>query len=338
MKLHELGEFGLIDRISSHCIVRQEGVLKGIGDDCAVIDLSQEEALLVTTDVLVERVHFCLPQISPWQLGYKSLAVNLSDIAAMGGKARDAFISLGIPGEISVEFLEEFYSGMKTLASKYAVNILGGDTTLSKSDLFISITVTGTIKKARICYRSGATVGDAICVTGTLGDSAAGLEIITSREETTSKLSECLVNAHLEPFPQIEEGQFLAESGVVTAMIDVSDGLSSDIRHICQQSNVGAILYESRIPLSESLKHYAARYNKDPLHFALAGGEDYCLLFTVNNGFFEGLARTYHKKFNAPLFCIGEIVSGPEIILVKKNKEKIRMPSTGYDHFKSLNL
>jgi len=300
-----------------------------------VIDLSRDEALLVTTDVLVERVHFCLPQISPWQLGYKALAVNLSDIAAMGGTPRDAFVSLGIPRTFSVEFLEEFYHGLKALAGKYEVNILGGDTTHSKSDLFISVTLTGTIKKAHICYRNGAQVGDAICVTGTLGDSAAGLEILMAQRERSPDFAECLVKAHLEPTPHIAQGQFLAESGVVTAMLDVSDGLSSDIRHICRQSNVGARLYESRLPLSESLQYYAAKYTKNPIAFALSGGEEYCLLLTVQNGSVHGLAQQYQAQFHVPLFGIGEIVSGAEIGFVKSDGEKIPLPAMGYDHFTS---
>ncbi|MBW2133588.1 MAG: thiamine-phosphate kinase, partial [Deltaproteobacteria bacterium] len=232
MNLKDMGEFGWIDRIRENCLIRKDAVLKGIGDDAAVFQVAPDTATLVTTDLLVERVHFLKDAASPFDLGYKALAVNLSDIAAMGGTPREAFVSIGIPKDFTVEYLDALYQGMKHLAAEHRVNILGGDTTGSKTDLIINIMVVGTAPPEEILYRHGARPGDVILSTGFLGDSRAGLHLILEGIPLASPHLKDLVLSHLKPYPYVREGRFLARHGGVRSAIDVSDGLSSDLSHI----------------------------------------------------------------------------------------------------------
>ena len=282
MNLQDIGEFGFIKKISRGCLIRPQNVIRGIGDDAAVFTQDCNEVTLLTTDLLVERVHFFRHKTSGFDLGHKALAVNLSDIAAMGGTAGEAFVSIAIPKDCSIDYLEDLYMGMKTLAAKFDVNILGGDTTRSEADLIINISVTGSIPEKEILCRNTAEHGDMIYSTGLLGDSKAGLYLILNDIKADSKELNELLNVHNLPVPHLKQGRFLASQKGVHAAIDVSDGLSSDIGHISTESNVGVHLFYEKIPVSKNLKHFCQRFHKNPIEYALTGGEDYTLLCTIS--------------------------------------------------------
>jgi thiamine-monophosphate kinase len=333
MRLDEIGEFGFIRRVSRGAIVRPEGVARPIGDDAAAFVVPPERLTLVTTDLLVERVHFLRSATTPANLGHKALAVNLSDIAAMGGTAREAFVSLAIPADCPVEFLEELYAGMKQLAARHAVNILGGDTTASRADLFLSVTVVGEVPPDQVLYRSGARSGDAVCLTGTVGDSRAGLHFVRQGTAPPDAAMQALLEAHLLPRPHLPEGRFLAESGAATAAIDLSDGLSSDLLHVCEESSVGMRIRADAIPVSPALQDFCGRFGHDPARFALAGGEDYVLAATLRPERLEEVQRSFGARFGRPLHAIGEVTAGSGLALRTPDGREETVAPTGWDHF-----
>jgi thiamine-monophosphate kinase len=335
MNLKEFGEFRLIKKLSDGCLVRKDHVIKAIGDDAAAFIQPEGEVVLVTTDMMVERVHFLRNATSGYNLGYKSLAVNLSDIAAMGARAREAFISIAIPEDCSIEFIEDIYKGMKQLAAGFQVNLLGGDTTGSRKDLVINVVVVGSAPKEEILYRCGAKNGDIIFCTGYLGDSRAGCHLIVNEIEEEPGTFKNLKNAHLIPRPYLMEGQFLARCGGVHAAIDISDGLSSDIGHILEQSRVGAKIYAEKIPISENLKTFCRLFNFDPVRYAAAGGEDYVLLFTAAPDQASKIVGKYRENFSTPLFEIGEITDSNQLELEFPKGKKEIITATGWDHFKN---
>ncbi len=334
MNLKDMGEFGWIDRIRENCLIRKDAVLKGIGDDAAVFRARSGAAVLVTTDLLVERVHFLKNAASPFDLGYKALAVNLSDIAAMGGAPREAFVSIGIPEDCTVEYLDALYEGMKHLAAEHRVNILGGDTTGSKTDLIINIMVAGTAPPGEILYRHGARPGDVILSTGVLGDSRAGLHLILEGIRPESPDLKDLVRSHLKPYPYVREGRFLARHGGVRSAIDVSDGLSSDLSHILKAGGVGALLDAEKIPVSENLRRFCARFDRDPAEYALSGGEDYTLLITVAPEKEAAVRNAYEKRFRAPLYPMGWITDTRKLEVRDASGVLRAVPVSGWDHFK----
>jgi len=321
VKLSDVGEFGLIERLTDNCVVNALHVVKGIGDDCSVTRGAGDTLRLVTTDMLIERVHFLRDAITPRQLGAKALAVNLSDIAAMGGTALDAYVSIAVPTDLTVAYLDELYLGMKQLARRFAVNILGGDTTASKTDLVINIAVTGEVPSSQILYRHTAKAGDRIYVTGCLGDSGAGLHAILNGG---TEGVESLVRRHLEPEPHLSRGRWLAQSGQARAMLDVSDGLTSDLGHICGQSHVGCTVVSSRLPLSPELVAYCDNNGLDALDFALSGGEDYVLLVTGS----EELSK------EPDLFEVGRVTESLDRILIGTTGEARELLASGWDHMR----
>ena len=335
MSLREIGEFGFIDRISRGCLIRPDGVVIAIGDDAAAFRTEAEPLLLVTTDLLVERVHFLRSATSGFNLGVKSLAVNLSDIAAMGGTAREAFVSIGIPDDCPLEFLDDLYRGMRHLGAEFDVNILGGDTTGSKQDLIINVVVTGTVSSSEMMLRSGAQAGDIICSTGQLGDSRAGLHLILNKVPVDSPAWRALFDAHVLPKPFLREGRFLASSGAVHAAIDVSDGLSSDLGHILQASGVGARLVARQLPISSDLQLFCTRFGFDAVEFALAGGEDYTLLCTVERGKAQRIFDAYRTAFGQPLYPLGEITGTGKMELVQADNRVRDISPWGWNHFKT---
>ncbi|NCO59399.1 thiamine-phosphate kinase [bacterium] len=334
MNLEEMGEFGFIRRISRGCIVRAEGVIKGIGDDAAVFTLEEKEAALVTTDLLVEGIHFLRDSICGFDLGYKAIAANLSDIAAMGGNAREAFISLAIPPTVSLEYLDGIYDGMKGLAGEFSVNILGGDTTASKRDLVINIAVVGSAPRDEVLFRGGAREGDIIFVSGFLGESRAGLHIILDRDHDRSEAFESLLLAHMRPRPHLREGCFLAHHGGVTSAMDVSDGITSDLCHMTKASGLGALLDSSYIPITDALRKYCGLCGLDPVEFALQGGEDYVLLFTVDPQRADQLSVDFEKAFGAQIFPIGVMESREGIEVREEDGMRRALPPPGWNHFR----
>ena len=326
MKLHDLGEFGLIDRITAG-IADNESVIIGIGDDAAALAPAEGQLSLVTSDMLVEGVHFDLVLSDPFTLGRKSLAVNLSDLAAMGAKPRYFLLSLAIPTALTVEFLDDFISGLMQRAEQFDVTLVGGDTCSSKGGLVISVTAIGEQFPHLVVRRSGAQPGDLLFVTGTLGDSALGLELLRGGERSGRG-----VERHLDPEPRVTAGTMLAESGVVTAMIDVSDGLLADLGHILRLSDVGARVELEKIPLSSFYRERISRFASDPLSLALGGGEDYELLFTAHpsnkDRVFALMAETGDQ-----VSVIGEITPGGQLSLVRADGTEYQPVRRGYNHF-----
>lgn len=335
MKFHEIGEFGFIERIDFQMINRPEGVIQGIGDDAAVFEGPPGRLLVLTTDMLVEGVHFLRASISPLQLGRKGLAVNLSDVAAMGAEPMDAYVSLAIPADMEVEYIERIYDGMREMAKAYGVNLLGGDTTRSPGPLIISLALTGMVSREEVVFRRGAVSGDLVYVTCLLGDAAGGLDLIREGRAWGREDSEYLVKAHLDPRPHLEEGRFLAENHFASAMIDISDGVASDLGHICRLSGVGALVYENAIPISDTLRRYATEFHLDLCRLALSTGEDYGLIFTVSEDRTEELEARFRERFGRPIWRVGEITSEPGLTLLKATGERIRIEPHGWDAFKA---
>jgi len=337
MKIQEIGEFQLIERMN-RSLQKNEGVVLGIGDDCAALKLSSGCLLIATTDILIEKIHFHLEQVTPEQMAFKSLAVNLSDIASMGARPLYALVSLGIPSSVSVEFVDDFYRELGESGKKYNVAVVGGDTSSSKSGLIVNIVLLGEQKEELIVRRSGAKAGDSIFVTGTLGDSAAGLKVFRTGKDTMApalqKEADFVLARHSFPEPRLGEGKFLAENRLASSMIDLSDGVASDIRRLCEQSRVGARIFADSIPFSSEMKVLAESWKKDPLDFALYGGEDYELMFTVAKKDLKKFGEL-REKLHIPLSCIGEIVKEAEGISLVKDNSVSELGKTGYEHFRN---
>jgi thiamine-monophosphate kinase len=334
MKLEQIGEFGFINKISRGCLIRPDNIVRAIGDDAAAFTVPSDQVSLITTDLLVERIHFIRKTISGFDLGYKSLAVNLSDIAAMGGEAREAFVSIGIPLKCPLNYLEAVYDGMKHLAAKFNVNILGGDTTRSEIDLIINVVVHGMATKDRLLCRDAAEPGDIIFTTGYLGDSRAGLHLILNHLPVDSTEMKALYRAHVLPEPHLREGRFLAGQSGIRAAIDISDGLGSDLGHIAEQSAVGATIYAPEIPVSDSLQKFCGAFGFDPLEYALRGGEDYTLLCTAAPEKAEEIAQKFQNEFKRPLFRIGKTTADSRLKIIYPDGTSKPISPRGWDHFK----
>ncbi len=333
-KLSTIGEFGLINRFSKYFIKGLPVGFTGIGDDCAIIPINKKQALLVTTDMLIEDRHFLKEKIPPFELGNKSLAVNLSDIAAMGGTPESIFLSVGIPPGTQIEWLDEFFKGLEELTAKTNTFLLGGDTTKSPDKLIINITVLGKADVNRIKKRNTAKPGDIICTTDCIGDSAAGLKVLLENiaiDEDTRYL----VKRHHLPLPHIDEGKWLSIQKGTHAMIDVSDGIESDIHRIMECSKVGAEINLDNIPISGILQKIAGKNNWNIFEIAVGGGEDYCLMVTLDAGFADKIMKMFEIQFNKPLYPIGSINNTTEKLVFKKNNKKIDFLKHGFDHFKN---
>lgn len=326
MKLKEVGEFTLIEKLQKYFFKKNNNVFLGIGDDCAVISSSQKKYLLLTTDMLIEGVHFNLRYASPYQIGWKALAVNISDIASCGGTANYALISIGLKKTLSLKFVEDIMCGIKKLANKYKIRVVGGDTVLSEK-LVINITLSGEVEKEYLTLRKGAKVGDIICVSGYLGESCAGLSILQSKKYLTEEFKS-LINAHLMPCPPLSLAQTLSKTKKISAMMDISDGLSGDLIKLAKVNKVGFRIFEKKIPLSPTLKKFAKKIKRVPLDFALQGGEDYELLFTVSPRNIKEI-----KNISSQITEIGEITKDNYIL--ESACKRTALSDTGYDHFLS---
>ncbi len=290
MRQRRIGEFELIHRLRNatripHAV--RNAVLAGIGDDAAVLKTQSGRVLLATTDLLAERVHFDLAWTTYRQLGYKAAMANLSDIAAMGGIPRFVLIALAVTPRQSSHNIEALYAGVHAACRRAEAAVVGGDTSASRTDLFISLVVLGEAAPAEVLRRSTARAGDSLYITGTLGDAQAGLEILLARKEgrrraaTNERGAAYLTGRHLTPTARLREARRLAEGRLASAVIDLSDGLASDVRHICEESKVGCLIDARQLPLSSPLTAHARARRRDPIEYALGGGEDYELLFTV---------------------------------------------------------
>ncbi len=328
---HALGEFGLIDRLTAGLDSGGPAVLVGVGDDCAVIDDGGDGPLLVTCDLMAEGVHF-LSGAEPVALGDKLLAVNISDIAAMGGTPDHAVLALAIAPGLDVGYLERVYAGLDRRARRHGVSLVGGDTTASRSGLVLSLTLLGRGAPGRVLTRDAAHPGDRILVSGTLGDSGAGLLLLSGVDDEPPDLSrdhaDHLRQRHILPEPRVELGLALAAIDGVHAAIDLSDGLASDLGHICRRSGVGARIDLDRIPLSAPLRSFAA----DPLALAIGAGEDYELCVTVTPPAVDS-ALDAAVAVGVPLTDVGEIGDGEGVGWHSAGRTVDPPTSGGWDHF-----
>ena len=298
--IESLGEFGLIDRLTNGFTAKNSSTVKGIGDDAAVIDMGNKYQL-VSTDLLVEGVHFDLAYMPLKHLGYKAVAVNVSDICAMNGDATQITLGLALSNRYTVEALEELYDGIKLACEYYGVDLVGGDTTSSTSGLMISVTVLGEVDKDKITYRSGAKVNDLVVCTGDLGAAYLGLQILNREKEIFKENptmqpdltgNDYVLRRQLKPEAATKYTQILKDLGIVpTSMIDISDGLSSEALHLSKSSEVGITLHEDKIPVDYTAMNLANEFNMNPIFCALSGGEDYELLFTIGQEHYEKLKK-----------------------------------------------
>ncbi len=332
MKLSELGEFNLIKLLTKDLVYDPQGVIKGAGDDTAVLTTSEGIWLLFTTDMIVEGVHFSLDYSTFQQVGWKALAVNLSDIAAMGGRPTHSLVSLGIPYGLESDALVELYAGLREAARKYRVNIVGGDTVSSPGQLVINVVLLGEVEAGRAVYRSGARPGDRVYVTGTLGAPAAGLCLFQNSELSCSpEVEDYCRSAHTMPQPRVEAGRILATCGV-SSMDDISDGLAGEMHEICGAGGVGCIIREQDLPVDRRVRVVAEKAGIDPLQWALFGGEDLELVFTVGSDAEEKIKREAAGK-GAIIYNVGEITASGKVMLERLNGEVVPLMCGGYDHF-----
>ncbi|MFI0428820.1 thiamine-phosphate kinase [Mariniflexile sp. HMF6888] len=333
--LSELGEFGLIDHLTKNFEINHSSTIKGIGDDAAVLNFENKK-IVVTTDLLVEGVHFDLSYMPLKHLGYKAVVVNLSDVYAMNAKATQITVSIAVSNRFPLEALEDIYAGIETAAKIYDIDVVGGDTTSSNTGLLISITAIGVVENE--VYRSGAKPNDLLVVTGDLGGAFMGLQVL-EREKEVYKVNPNN-QPDLEPYTYIIERQLKPEArkDIIkllkdldvkpTAMIDISDGLSSEIIHLCKQSNVGCDLYEEKIPLDPQVISTCEEFNVDSTTVALNGGEDYELLFTVSQADFPKI------QANPNFSVIGYMKEANEgMHLVTRGESKIPIKAQGWKNF-----
>ena len=304
-------------------------LIKGIGDDCAVLAKNRDQATLLTTDTLIESVHFDPAWHPPYLLGRKAAAVNISDIAAMGGQPRFALLSVGVSAATEEGWLDQVMTGFQSMLEEHNMILIGGDT-VSSPALIFSVTVIGESIEDKALYRSGARRNDIVWVSGPLGEAAAGLEICRSHEKECDRWPS-LVKAHLDPKPEVELGQILAKSGIVNSMMDLSDGIATDLAHICTASSTGAEIRAADIPFSESLLQAAATLHLNPLNLALRGGEDYQLLFTSSSEYATALPRLVRDQTGGDIFRVGLITSGKGVTLLDNDRRK-DISFQGYEH------
>jgi thiamine-monophosphate kinase len=338
-EISQLGEFGLIDHISRKFKTINSTTLTGIGDDAAVIE-SGDECILISTDMLVEGIHFDLSYTPIQHLGYKAISVNVSDIAAMNGKPEQVTVSVALSNRFSIEAVDALYEGIKAACENYKVDLVGGDTTSSVSGLIISVSVLGRAKKDKIAYRSGAKNGDIICVTGDLGAALMGLQVLEREKQVflanpdmqpNLDRYDYMVKRLLKPEARMDIVFELEETGLKpTSMIDISDGLASELFHISKNSGVGVRIFEDKLPIDNTAYETAVEFGLDPITCALNGGEDYELLFTIGQADFEKIKKHQDIHF------IGYVHEKKnENILITKNGNVVPLKAQGWDHFKS---
>jgi thiamine-monophosphate kinase len=336
--ISRLGEFGLIEHLTREFVNHNPDLIKGIGDDAAVYAINDTEAHIVTTDLLVEGVHFDLRYVPLKHLGYKSVVVNLSDIYAMNGTPFGITVSVGLSSKFTVEAMDAFYEGVEIACKHYDVDLLGGDTSSSRVGMVVSVTAIGKAKKSDIVYRSGAKEHDLICVSGDLGAAYAGLQVLEREKAVFLKNPDIqpdlggrdyVVGRQLKPEARADVIRQLREAGIKpSAMIDLSDGLASDLLHICKQSKKGATIYEGKLPIDHEVGFVADEIEIPGLTMALNGGEDYELLFTVPLEHFEKISK---MKGISIIGHIAEESAG--VNLITENGSMIALQAQGWNHF-----
>jgi thiamine-monophosphate kinase len=341
MHISQLGEFPLIDRIARIAAVEREDVIVGIGDDVAVLrpgpDRPGGDWLLAKVDCQVEGVHYLKDVISPRQLGRKALAVNLSDIAAIGGQPLYALVSLALADDTEVDWVDELYYGLREEGDKFGVAVVGGNMARSPGRAFVDVFVLGRVRQEHVLLRSGAHPGDQVLVTGRLGDSAAGLQLLLHPDRTLDLSPEerqMLLDRHFTPTPRLREAAVIARLGGATAGIDLSDGLSSDVGHICERSEVGVRLWAERLPISTATREVAAVGERIPYALALEGGEDYELCFTAPPAQAQALSAAIEAETGTPATVVGEILPFDQgRLLVLPDGREVELEAKGWQHW-----
>lgn len=330
---HRLSELGLIRRLRGR-LEPGPGVRVGPGDDAAVLEPSPGRLLIATTDLLVEDVHFRRRYAEPADIGWKALAVNLSDVAAMGGRPRWALVALGCPDGTTGDEAEAFYEGLLALAGEHGVSVVGGDTSASPAGWIVNVTLLGeTSAPPRL--RSGARPGDVVAVTGTLGRAAAGLAVLEREAAPPGLAADVLAEvtaAHLRPRPRVAEGRWLGDAEGVTALIDLSDGLATDLGHIAGESGVGAAVELDRLPLAPAIRAVAASLGRRALDWATGGGEDYELLLTCDPAALGSLAAGLQAACGCPLTAVGRVEGGPGLRFLDAAGRPVAV-APGFEHF-----
>jgi thiamine-monophosphate kinase len=336
--VNTLGEFGLIEHLTRDFPLRQPSSLKGVGDDAAVIDNNGPMCTVVSTDLLVEGIHFDLAYTPLKHLGFKAVAVNVSDICAMNALPRQILVSIALSNRFSVEALDELYDGIRAACKAYDVDLVGGDTTSSPKGLTISITAVGECEKDLLVYRNGAQVGDLICISGELGGAYLGLQLLEREKriwqenpdvQPDLENQQYAVGRQLKPEARLDVVQAFRKIGLKpTSMIDISDGLASEIFHICKQSKVGALIEESGVPINQEAQMLALKFKLDPITCALNGGEDYELLFTIRP---EDVDKV---KFLPDIYIAGEILDAKDGIKLNTTGGNLHdIKAQGWVHF-----
>ncbi|MBI3030879.1 MAG: thiamine-phosphate kinase [Candidatus Rokubacteria bacterium] len=334
MKVERLGEWGLIRRIRRTIGSGAPGVRVGIGDDTAVLQLTAGAWLLATTDLVIEGIHFRRRSAGPADIGWKAMAVNLSDIAAMGGTPRFALVALACPEETEVEDVDQFYDGLTAAAAPHGVALVGGDTSASPAGWIVNVTLLGEIEGAPR-LRSGARPGDVVAVTGVLGRSAAGLAVLEAgrRPDLPGPVLDEVERAHLRPAARVAEGKWLATHDAVHGMIDLSDGLATDLGHIATESALAARVALPRLPVAPSARAVAQALGLDPVELATTGGEDFELLFTMERSAAEVIATSLGSATGAAVTVIGEISDGAPGVTFLDAEGRAVDVGHGYEHF-----
>jgi thiamine-monophosphate kinase len=333
VRIADVGEFGLIGRIASLVGEAGAGTVAGIGDDAAVLDAGGPRLLLATIDVQVEGRHFLRDRIDPYRLGRRTAAINLSDIGAMGGAPRWALVSLALPGDREVRWVEELYRGLTEELGRFGAGIVGGNLSGAEA-IVLDLALLGEVERGRVLRRAGARPGDVILVTGRLGASAAGRLALDARVDARDPAVARAVAAHLTPTPRVREGQAIAATGRATAMIDLSDGLGGDLDHLCDASGVGAVVEAGRLPIAAETRALAARLGLDPVALAVGGGEDYELLVTAPPVAAEALARAVRAATGTPLTSVGRITQAAEGRRLVDGTVERPLTAVGWDHFR----
>ncbi|CAK8718967.1 thiamine-phosphate kinase [Candidatus Electrothrix aarhusensis] len=333
-------ERDLIEQIQDLACYEGEGLVQGIGDDCAVVEKDQRNVWLLTMDTLIESVHFDCSWHPPYLLGCKAVSVNVSDIAAMGGRPVFALLSLGLPADFTPEWAVELSRGINDACRQYGCLLIGGDTVCSPEKVTLTLTLIGETKKDRVLYRHAACIGDTIWVSGSLGYAAAGLDCFRSGNvvgmppEYPSELAPC-IKAHLDPEARVDLARSLAQTSCIHAMMDLSDGLATDLSHLCQQSRVGAIIKAEKLPGRRGLAPAASLLNKKRSDWMLAGGEDYELLFTADPKDSQTIMDIAARQ-GLRVSPVGTVIAGQGVTLQRKTTEgyeEQHISFQGFDHF-----
>ena len=333
-----LREFALIRALKQRYRATDARIVLGMGDDAAVVAQKRGDRCLLTTDLVAEGIHFDRATAAFADIGFRAAAANLSDIAAMGGSPDFLLVSLAIPRDGTMRQVEQLYSGMMAACRPHRVKLIGGDTSASSGGWFVAITLVGSASAGRILVRSGAKAGDDLYVTGTLGDSRAGLGLMQWRKGPARSLNagqrRFLVQRHLRPRARVREGLWLATSGWATSAIDLSDGLSGDLRHVCAESRVGAVIELSALPISSACRRYALSVKQDPVSLALAGGEDYELLFTVPARHRAPFQRAWARQ-RFRVTRVGRMTAAKEgLRMTLADGRRRPLPVSSYEHFR----